>query len=138
MSKAHLAEKATLKVRSRSLSVLALFTIAIAVISVIAMDILILPLSLFAINHTEIFSLIIRKATLVSVVCLILFFFIRRIIQLKHNSLSGTDIFLYILRRAGHYTALIIIFISISSTLITLILYLVSSNDLLIHRITGS
>jgi len=138
MNKAHLEEKASLKNRSRSLSVLALFTVAIAVFSVIAMDILILPLSLFAVKHTEIFSLIIRKATLTSVICLILFFFIRRIIQLKRSSLSGTDISLYILRRAGHYTALIFTFISISGALISLLFYLISSNDLLIHRITGS
>ena len=72
MSKAHLEKNATLKDRSKSLSVLALFTVAIAVVSVIAMDILVLPLSLFAVKHTEIFSLIIRKATLVSIICLLL------------------------------------------------------------------
>lgn len=138
MSKTHFEEKAPLTDRARSLVVLALFTLAISVIATLAMDILVLPVSLFAVKYTETFSLIIRKSILYSFIGICLFLLIRRIVQLNRAGLSWLETALHLTRRIGHYAGLTLIFLVISGIIIGFIYYLLSSNDLVIHNITGS
>ncbi len=138
MSTPNLYEKSSLKERFRELAVLALFTAAIAGLCLIVMDIIILPLSIFAIKNSDTFTYIIQKATLLTIILTLLFFLIRRVIQLKKDGLSTGATIKYLLKRPFHYLGLFLIFIIISAIIILLLYMLLSYNDLLIHNITGS
>ncbi len=138
MNSPNLYEKPSLKNRFRELAVLALFTAAIAILSLLVMDALILPLSIFATGKSAVFTLIIKNVFFYGIILVLIALFIRKIIHLNRDGLSGAAVTKYLLQRPFHYLGLFFVFIFISSVIIFILYMLLSYNDLLIHRITGS
>ena len=86
-------EKSRSRDRIRDVRNLTLFTLAIGGISIIVMDIVIYPVTMFAINHTKAFSVVVRYLSLFLLLSLALGLLVRRVYFLRKNGLPALKIF---------------------------------------------
>jgi len=134
MYKNTLYEKNNTVNKIKELFILAMFTIVIAVISLVVMDILILPLSTFAINNKEIYNFIIKDVSVFLIIFLLFFLLLRKILGLHRDGLTKKEIAKYLFRRPFYYFS-IFLFLLFSSAVIIFILYiLLSFNNNLLHK----
>ena len=132
-----LYEKRRLRDRFRDISTLAAFTLAVALISVIIMNLLVFPVTLFAVNHTGTFNFIVRDLSLFAIIGLLLFLIGIRIYRLRKEGLPAREIARYLVKKPFYYIAIFFFFI-VTSVVLTLILYwLLGTNYYILYRLTN-
>lgn len=132
-----LYEKRRLRDRFREISTLAAFTLAVAVISLVIMNLLIYPVTVFAVNHTGAFNFIVKDLSIFAIIALLLFLFGLRIYRLRKEGIPASEIARYLVRKPFYYIAIFFFFILTSSALVFLLYLLLSNNYYLLYRLSN-
>ena len=138
MNSEHPYEKTRLRDRSRELLTLALFTVAIALISTVVMNLLVYPVSLFAIHRKEAFNIIIVNVSLYGLIGLLLFLLGRKVYRLRKDGLPPARILVYLLRRPAYYLGLFMVFLASSAVIAAFLYFLLSFNYYYLFKLTNN
>jgi len=130
-------ERGSLKDRAKELSSLGFLTVIVAAVSVFLMNIIVFPLSFFAVNNVNAFNIVLKNIFYLFIITFILFIFFNKIKNLKRMGLRLSSIVLYFIKRPFHYLSLFLFFILLSSLLVITIYYLFSANYYLIYKLAG-
>lgn len=137
MDTLHPYEKSRLRDRTREIVTLALFTVAVALISTVVMNVLVYPVTLFAIHRKEIFNVIIIHLSLYGVIGLLAFLLVKKIYRLRRDGLSAAKISSYLLRRPAYYLGIFLVFLAVSSVIIAFLYLLFSYNYYYLFKLTN-
>ncbi|MBN2077921.1 MAG: hypothetical protein JW838_03090 [Spirochaetes bacterium] len=137
MDTLHPYEKSRLRDRTREIVTLALFTVAVALISTVVMNILVYPVTLFAIHRKEIFNVIIIHLSLYGVIGLLAFLLVKKIYRLRRDGLAAAKISSYLLRRPAYYLGIFLVFLAVSSVIIAFLYLLFSYNYYYLFKLTN-
>jgi hypothetical protein len=137
MDTPHPYEKSRLRDRTREIITLALFTIAVALISTLVMNILVYPVTLFAIHRKELFNVIITHLSFYGVVVFLAFLLVRNIIRLRRDGLSSSKILSYLIRRPAFYLGIVMVFLAVSAVIIAFLYVLFSYNYYYLYKLTN-
>ncbi len=116
---------------------LALFTFASAIVSIAAMDLLVTPIALFAVNSTPAFNFVITYILTSSIAALLVLFITVRIVRMKRNGLPVKSIILYLLKKPVRWAGTGLAFLFISGLLIASLYIVLSWNNGFLHKIAG-
>ena len=123
--------------RTREIAMLALFTFASALVSIAAMDLLVTPVALFAVNRTAAFNFVITYILTSSIAALLVLFITVRIVRMKRNGLPVKSIMLYLLKKPVRWAGTGLAFLFISGLLIASLYIVLSWNNGFLHKIAG-
>lgn len=138
MYNGNLYENRKLRDRFNDLVTLAAFTLGVAVLSVIIMNLLIYPVTVFAVRNKETFNFIVRDLSLFGLLALVLLSVGLKVRRLKKEGLPEEEIARYMVRKPFHYLSIFFFFLFISSVLLLLLYLLFSNNYYLLYKITNS
>jgi hypothetical protein len=130
-------ERGSLKDRIKELSSLGFLTVIVAAVSVFLMNLVVFPLSYFAVNNVNSFNIILKNIFYLFIITFILFIFFNKIKYLKRTGMRLSSILLYFIKRPFHYLSLVLFFILLSSILVITIYYLFSTNYYFIFKLGG-
>ncbi len=122
--------------RIKELLTLSLFILVSAVISIVVMDILVLPLSLFAINRKTAFNYIIRDVSLFIILFIVILLLIRKVIRLYRDGFKIPRIARYLLVRPLRGIVTFFLILVASGIIIYLITLLLNFNYYRIYIFT--
>jgi len=125
-----------LKNRIKDIYILASFTIIIGLVSLIWMDLIIFPLSLFALKNKIIFNQIIKYGSLFIFFLIIFSFIFRKISNLKLEK-PTSNLFTFIFFRPIQYLILSFFFILITVLIILVLYFLLTYNNYIFYRFTN-
>ena len=124
-----------IKDRLRDIFILFSFVVMAAVASVIVMDILVLPITLFAVNFKSAFNFVLRDLLWLFAVLLFITLLVIRIIVLRKNGLNFREILNHIAFRPFSALATVLMILGASAVLIMIIYLLLSYNNYFIYKI---
>lgn len=130
-------ERESIKDRAKELSSLSFLTVIIAVISIFLMNMIVFPLSYFAVNNVTAFNFIIKNLSLLFISGVIITILAGRYRSLRRMGMELQTILLYFLKRPIHYITMTLFTIILFSLLIVIIYYLFSANYYLIYKLAG-
>ncbi len=130
-------ERETIKDRVKELSSLSLLTVIIAVISIFLMNMIVFPLSYFAVNNVTAFNVILKNISLLMILTAIILILYGKYKSLRRMGMELTSILFYFLKRPVHYITMTLFTIILFSLLIVIIYYLFSANYYLIYKLAG-
>lgn len=130
-------ERESIKDRAKELSSLSFLTVIIAVISIFLMNMIVFPLSYFAVNNVTAFNIILKNISLLAVTGVIIMILAGKYKSLRRMGMDYTSILLYFLKRPVHYITMALFTIILFSLLIIIIYYLFSANYYLIYKLAG-
>lgn len=122
--------------RIKELLTLSLFILVSAVISIVVMDILVLPLSLFAINRKTAFNYIIRDVSLFIILFIVILLLIRKVIRMYRDGFKIPRIARYLLVRPLRGIVTFFLILVASGIIIYLITLLLNFNYYRIYIFT--
>ncbi len=128
-------EKSSFKERIKEISTLAAFTIAIAVISIVIMNLLAYPVAAFAVKQKAAFNFIFKYFVTIGIVALFAGLISITVLRLKKGGLASKDIVRYIVRRCFYSISMFFIVIAASAGVIILLYYLFSNDYYLLYKI---
>lgn len=131
-------EKNSLSDRIKNLSVLAFFTVMLAIVSVIVMDILIYAISSFALNKTDSFTLVFKYGVLFFVIAAFLLTVFKRIRSYRRNNMPSGKIAAYLIKTPAKAAAVGIVLVFISAAVIFLLWLIFSANNKFINLIMNA
>ena len=129
-------EKTRLRDRFKDISTLAAFTLAVALISLVIMNILIYPLTIFAVKKKELFNYIITDLSLFAILIALIAMLSLKVYRLKKDGLDIKSILAYLVRRPFYYLSLFFFFALISSGIIFFLYVILSYNYYLLYKIS--
>jgi len=137
MYRNNLYENRRLKDRLKDLLILASFTVSVAVLSTAVMDIIVFPISLFAVEKKELFTIVVKDILFYMILAFLIFFLALKVLRLKKDGLGAMKIIRYLFFRPMYYLA-VALFLLICTSIIGLLLYmLISNNFYLLYTITN-
>jgi hypothetical protein len=128
-------ESKKLKDRLHEGYVLFLFIFLSAIASIIVMDILVLPIAIFAVTKKEAFLLLFGDFFWMFIGTLFVFLLIRRIIALKKDGIPAKNIMLHIITKPFRAIALLLVIIASGIGLIGILYLLMSYNSYFIYKL---
>ncbi len=128
-------EKTRFKDRVRELFTLVLFITASLIASVILMDILIFPLTLFAVDNKGMFNYFIKHAIWISLLLIMIYLIVRKIYELRKGGMHTAAIIRRMALRPFKALSVIGVFLIIVSLLVYIVYFLMSSNYYLLYKI---
>ncbi|MDR3237359.1 MAG: hypothetical protein LBT84_02520 [Spirochaetia bacterium] len=131
-------ERAGLAHRIKDISIMALFTIIVALISALVMDLLVYPISAFALSETRKFSLIIKYGFLLAVALALIFMVVRRIHNHLRKGLTLRETLIDLAKAPASAAALVFFMIVISVIVIGAVYILLSANNRMINFFMSS
>jgi hypothetical protein len=135
MSQGNSMEKTRLRDRMRDISTLFVFVVLSALASLIVMDILVLPVALFAVAKKNTFNFILGDLAGLFVIALLAFLLVRRVLALRKEGLSPREILNHIVNRPFSAFATALMVIIAASVLIGVIYLLLSYNNYFIYKL---
>lgn len=123
--------------RVRDLVSISGFIIAASIISTLLMDLIIFPLTLFAINDVPSFNNLIKLLFIFFISAIILFYVITKSSKLRKEGRDTKYIILYLFRRPFYHIGLFFLILTLSALIIAAVYFLFSSNYYYLHRISG-
>jgi len=129
-------EKSRLRDRFKGITTLAAFTIAIAVISIVVMNLITYPVTVFAVKHKNAFNYIFKYFLIIGLISFFTYLVLATVYRLKKGGLSSREIALYILRKPFYALSIVLFIIAASTAVIALLYILFSNNFYLIYKIT--
>ncbi len=127
-------EKGRIKDRARDFLMLSGLIIAAALVSIVVMDILLLPLVMFAIKHKMVFNNIIRYSAGIGVVLFLLYVPLKKVFFLRKHDVSAPQIARHVLSRPLVYFLYGLAFIILIFAIIAIIYMMMSYNDYMIYK----
>ena len=118
--------------RIKDISIFAAFTLILAVISTITMDILIYPIALFALNKTKLFSLIIKYSFIFFIAAFLLSAVIKRARSHLKNGLTFRETATDLIKAPASVAAIAVFLIFLSAIIIGSVYLLLSTNNRII------
>ncbi len=136
MNQGNLYEKTRLGDRVREMLVLALFVIAIAALSTVVMNLIVYPITLFAVNNTGTFNFIMTDILAIVIITAVLLLLFRRVYTLRKNGLSVKEIARLMVSRPFYYVTTGLIFIVITAGVIVSVYAILNNNYYFLYMIT--
>ena len=136
MNNESMLEKSRLRDRFKGISTLAAFTIAIAVISIVVMNLLTYPVTVFAVKYKNAFNYIFKYFIIIGLITLFAYLVLATVYRLKKGGLSSREIALHILRKPFYALSIALFIIAASTAIIALLYILFSNNYYLLYKIT--
>ena len=130
-------ESSTVTEKLKNLGTLAFFSIIALFVSLIVMNSIAYPISVFAIKNTPLFNQLIIYGLTAAAILFILIKIIRRTLSLKKSGFSAVRILFYFIKRPFYYAALSFGFLIISLLIIGVIYFILNYNYYFIHKITS-
>jgi len=130
-------ESRTVRSKVKEIAAISLFTIIAAIASILLADLIVFPLTHFAVKRVDIFNLVFKNLLLLIVFIILCFSFIKKYRTLSDEGLTSKYIVLYFLKRPVHYGSLSLSFILISALMITVLYLLFSLNYYYLYKISG-
>lgn len=130
-------ERESIQDRVKELSSLSLLTVIIAVISIFLMNMIVFPLSYFAVNNVTAFNIILKNISLLAITGMIILILFGKYKSLRRMGMEYTQILFYFFKRPLHYITMTLFTIILFSLLIIIIYYLFSANYYLIYKLAG-
>lgn len=130
-------ERRSIKDRIKELSSLGFLTVIIAALSVFIMNLIVFPLSYFAVNNVDTFNFVLKNFFFLFIIIVITMIFYGKIKTFKRMEMTSSAILVYFLKRPIHYLSIAFFFIFLSAILIVTIYYLFSANYYFIYKLAG-
>ena len=131
----NLYEKAGLFNRLRESARLVLFIFLALILSIIVMNLLILPIALFSVNNKTIFTDIVKILFLVLVLISLIYLSVKKIIFYKKNDIENLKIIKYLFLRPLSSIIFVFIVLFIILILIAAIYYILQNNYYFLYKI---
>ncbi|MCL1911817.1 MAG: hypothetical protein FWG13_06400 [Leptospirales bacterium] len=125
-------ERGGLASRIKDLSILAVFTLILALVSTIAMDIIIYPIAAFALSHTRVFSLIIKYGFILFIAAFFLSIIIKRVRSHLKNGLTLKETLIDLVKAPASILAIALFVIFLSAIIIGAVYMLLNTNNRII------
>ncbi|MCP4137748.1 MAG: hypothetical protein GY754_42685 [bacterium] len=122
------------KERIKGLFILSAFTIAIAVISLLVMDLVIIPVTLFAIHQKAAFNVAIKWGALSFLLFLLIYPFVKKIISLAKDGLKPGKIILHLLLKTLMYFTTFCVFLALTIVKVILIYFILDTNNYSLYK----
>lgn len=135
MNHGNTMEKARVKDRMRDIFTLFAFVVMSALASLVVMDILVLPVALFAVAKKSAFNFILGDLVWLFLIALLAFLLVRRIIALRKDGLSPGEIARHIVYRPFSALAIALMVIVATAVLIGVIYMLLNYNNYFIYKL---
>lgn len=113
------------------------FIIAAAVVSTLIMDLIVFPLTIFAIRDVPSFNNLIRLLFTLLILFLMIYPFISISSRLKKEGHDRKYIVKYLIRQPFYHIGLLLLFLALCALIIAAIYLLFSTNYYYLHRISG-
>jgi len=130
-------ESSTVKSKIKEIAAISMFTIIAAVASILLADLIVFPLTHFAVKRVDIFNLVFENLLLLVFLIFLCLSFIKKFRKLSEEGLNARYKILYFLKRPVHYFSLVFSFIIISALMITILYLLFSLNYYYLYKISG-
>ncbi len=114
------------------------FTLIALVCSVIIMDIIVYPITIFAVNNKNAYNIIFKYSFLTLSAGIIIYFILDRVLKLIKDGFSVSKIIIYSIKKIFSCIGIAFAFISISAAIISIIYRLLDLNNTFLSKITGS
>ncbi len=124
--------------RIKELASLAFFTLIAAVSSVIIMDIIVFPITLFAVNNKNTYNFIFKYSFLTLVIVLIFYLILNKIYKMKKDGFPSSEIILYLVKKPFSYLGTVLALILISASLLAAVYFILNINYTFLSKIIGS
>jgi hypothetical protein len=124
--------------RFKELASLALFTLIAAAGSIIIMDIITFPLTIFAINNKNGYNYIFKYSFIIILAVLLIYLVMNKFFKMKKDGFPVKSIILYIAKKPLSYLGTAFAMIFISAILIAVIYILLNVNYIFLSKIIGS
>lgn len=131
-------EKRRYRDKTREILTLFIFTIGAGITSLVVMDLIILPLALFAIHKKEMFNYFIKDLMVVFIIIGALLLFARKIYGLVRDGYSIRETAKYLLSRPLGFLGSFLVIILLTALMILFLYLLLSFNNYQIYRFTNS
>ncbi len=131
-----LFEKGRLRDRFKEIFTLAAFTIAIAFLCLVTMNLLIYPLTIFAVKYKNAFNIIFKNIFILGIITLLVALILVTTYRLHNRGLTAKEIVQYIIRKPFYYMSISLFFIAVSALIIWLLYFMFSNNYYLLYKIT--
>ncbi len=128
-------EKTRIRDRMREIFTLFAFVVLSALVSLIVMDILVLPITLFAVAKKDLFNFIVRDLFRAFIIAILLLLIVRRIFTLQKDGLTRREIIRHILYRPVSALATAFMALLAGAVLIGIIHLLFSYNNYFIYKL---
>lgn len=138
MSRTNGYERSTISSKARELATLSIFIAVIAVISVVIIDPIVYPVSLFAIENKKVFNYIIKDISFFVILALLAILMLKKILFLRKHGLGGKEILKYLVTKPAMKISAFLLTIFFSAAVILVIYILFSANYRLIYRFSGN
>ncbi|HPR36136.1 MAG TPA: hypothetical protein P5120_09840 [Spirochaetota bacterium] len=130
-------ESKTIRSKVKEIAAISLFIVIAAVASIILADLIVFPLTHYAVKRVDIFNLVFENFLLLMLFLILYFIFIKKYRKLSDEGLTIKYIILYFLKRPIHYGSLSLSFLLISALMITVLYFLFSLNYYYLYKISG-
>ncbi len=131
----HYEQKSNLG-RLKELFTLSAFILIAALISIVIMDLLVLPISLFAINRKSAFNFIVRDVSIFVVLFIIILMLVLKIIRMHRDGFTTSQIIKYLLMRPLRAILTFFLILITSGIVITLLSLILNFNYYRIYLFT--
>jgi hypothetical protein len=132
----NLYEKNKVRERLKDIATLAAFTIAIAVISVLAMNLLAYPVTIFAVKYFKAFNFIFKYLVIIGISAFIVSMVAVTVFRLRRRGLTSGEIAVYLVRKPFYSITIFLFFLAVSAVIIALLYIMLSNNYYFIYKIT--
>ena len=126
-----------MKSKIKEIAAISFFTLLAAIASIFLADIIVYPLTGFAVKNVDIYNLIFENLLFILIIAFLIYSFIKKYKTLSEDGMNLKTILLYFTRRPLHYGGLFLSFIMISIILIAVLYILFSLNYYYLYKISG-
>lgn len=123
--------------RAKELRTISIFTVLAALLSVALMDLIIFPLTMFAINDVPKFNFMIKLLFAFIVAAFLIMGLVSTVRSLRRNSHNTAYIILYLIKKPLYHLGLFLFILALSAILIAIIYFFFSLNYYYLHRLAG-
>lgn len=126
-----------LKERLGDFTTLAVFTVIVAALSVVVMDLLVYPMVIFAMRSTGAFTFLVKYLFFGFFAGSAILFILLKIRRLKKGGLANREIGRYLVSRPAYYLSSFFIILLSSVVVLTIIYLLLERNYYLLYKLSG-
>jgi hypothetical protein len=124
--------------KNSSLFDISLFIIVSAFVSILVMDIIVMPITVFAVEETDLFNSILQKTIMLTILVLFFWTIIARSLQMKKSGYSGYKIFKTLSLKPFKFLGIGFYFIILIGILISILYLFFSLNNSFLYRIMNN
>lgn len=116
---------------------ISLFSLAAVILSLLLSDLLFFPLSYYAMRNVDIFNILFRYITVLSIIIVLVAILYFKIRSRYRDGYTATAIIRYVILRPFQYAGFVIFTLGLVALIIAIIYMLFNINYYQLHRISG-